>query len=456
VKRLIPPAAAPAARDTSAPSPGLGPPLPLAAALSEEEPEPPGLLASDAERVVLPNGLTVLVKEVYPTSVVSLSLWVGVGSVHEPDPAAGISHFVEHMLFKGTEKRPVGRLAQEVHELGGYLNGFTSYECTCYWIVLPSRHFATALEIASDALLHPLFDDQECRREAQVILEEMRMYQDRPDYYCFEKLMALAFPRHRYGRPIIGTEEVVGRLSPEELRAHYRRYYRPNNMAVVVVGDIEAGEALRQVEQALGGIEPGPVERSRSEPEEPQTGMRRLDLEGDLSNAHLQAGFHISDLFSEEAYAYDLLSSILGEGRSSRLNQALRERLGLVTSISCSAFLEKDPGLLVVEAVLPPDHLAPAEEALLAELEAVAVGGVSERELQKAKNMVEAHYVMGQETVEGQGRKLGYYEMLGDYTLAQTYVSRLARVSCDDVAAAAARALRRDNCSLVTCRPRRG
>ena len=417
---------------------------------------PAELLASDVTRHVLGNGLTVLVKEVYPASVVSLSIWARVGSVDEDDSRAGLSHFVEHMLFKGTPKRPVGRIAQEIHSLGGYLNGFTSYDCTCYWIVLPSRCFATALDIEVDALLHPLLDPVEIAKESRVIVEELKMYEDRPDSFCFQRLMGQAFRQHRYGRPIIGFEEVVLRTTATELEEHYRRFYRPNNMAVVVVGDIRTQTALEEIEKALGHLEPAAVQRDASPVEPPQDGMRRADLEGDIATARMQMGFHIPAIFDADTFACDILASIVGEGRSSRFYTELRERRSLVNSVGASLFAEGEPGLFTVDAVLEAASIPGAEEAILGEFERIAREGVSEREVQKAKNMVEAGYVFAQETVEGQGRKLGYYEMLGDYQLAERYVQNLYRVTPEDVARVAARYLVPSNCSVVTYRPRSG
>ena len=412
------------------------------------------LLTSDVKRHVLPNGLTVLVKEVYPASVVSLSIWSRVGSLDETDARAGISHFLEHMLFKGTPRRPVGRIAQEIHSLGGYLNGFTSYDCTCYWIVLPSRCFSTALDIETDAILHPLLDADEIAKESKVIVEELKMYEDRPDSYCYQKLMSTAFRAHRYRRPIIGYEDVVRRTTAADLLEHYERFYRPNNLCVVVVGDIEAERAVAEIEKMLGHLEPGEVRRDSVVVEPPQDGPRACHLEGEIASAHLQMGFHTPAVFDDEIFACDILASVLGEGRSSRLYRRLRERDGLVSGVGASVFSEKDPGLFVVDATVPTDRLDAVFDAVCEEIARVASDGVSEAEVRKAKNMVEAGYVFSQETVEGQGRKIGYYEMLGDHRLAERYVARLYEVTADDVMRAARVWLTLDRCTLATYRPK--
>lgn len=410
-------------------------------------------LASDVQRHVLANGLTVLVKEVYPASVVSLSIWSRVGSLDEDDAEAGISHFLEHMLFKGTPRRPVGRIAQEVHGLGGYLNGFTSYECTCYWIVLPSRCFSTALDIEADAILHPLLDPDEIEKEAKVIVEELKMYEDRPESYCFQNLLRTAFTAHPYGRPVIGYEDVIRRTTADDLARHYERFYQPNNMCVTVVGDVKAEQAVAEIEHALGHLVVGEVTRDTLVLEPRQSGLRRCDTEGGIAAAHLQLGFHIPTIFDDDTSACDILASVLGEGRSSRLYRRLRERDALVSTVGSSIFAEKDPGLFVVDAVLEPHQLDATFEAVVEEIGRITDEGVEDRELQKAKNLVEASYIFSQETVEGQGRKLGYHEMLGDYMLAERYVENLYKVSAEDVARAARRYLTEDNCTVVTYRP---
>lgn len=410
-------------------------------------------LASDVSRRVLPNGVRVLVKEVYPTRVVSVGLWAGVGSVDDPEDQLGISHFVEHLLFKSSGDQGEGALARSLHELGGYLNGFTTHECTCYWAVLPSRHFQSGLGLLAQAVGSPRFLDEECRREEEVIRQELRMYQDRPDAFCFERLLALAFPRHPYGRPVLGREETLLRLDPDRLRQHYNRYYGSSNLAVVVVGEVEAELVFQAVSEAMGEWRPGQASLRQPLRGRYDQGYRVEEHRGPIQTGHLQLAFAIPELADADVYACDLLASMLGRGRSSRLARELRDRRGLVSQVKAGTMIERDPGLLVVEAVLPPDGFEAVEGALWDELERLAREGIPERELQRARNQAEANFVMAQETVEGQGRKLGYYEMIGDYTLADRYVARLTQVEEKELVQAARRYLNRENASLVRYRP---
>jgi zinc protease len=173
----------------------------------DENFEPPfAALTSDVNRYVLDNGLVILTKEVYPSRVAFLSLWARVGSAHETDEQAGISHFVEHMLFKNTKKRKVGQVAQEIHALGGYLNGFTSFDCTAYWMVIPGSAFPKALEIQYDAAFNPVFEPAEVEKERNVILEEIKMYKDRPADYLSEKVMQEAMQKHATDVPLSDTK----------------------------------------------------------------------------------------------------------------------------------------------------------------------------------------------------------------------------------------------------------
>ncbi len=394
-----------------------------------------------------------LVKEVYPTRVVSVGLWAGVGSVDDPEEQLGISHFVEHLLFKSSGDRGEGALARSLHELGGYLNGFTTHECTCYWAVLPSRHFQAGLSQLAGAIQSPQFLEAECRREEEVIRQELRMYQDRPDAFCFERLLALAYPDHPYGRPVLGREDTLLTLDSGRLEQHFRRFYGAGNMAVVVVGEVDSALVFEAVEEVMGSWRHGPrVQRAQKQGSFGR-GHQKEDHSGAITTGHLQVGFAIPELAHPDVYACDLLASMLGRGRSSRLNKELRDRQGLVSQIKTGTMIERDPGLLVVEAVLPAEGFEAVEEALWNELERLSAEGVPERELQRAKNQAESSYVMAQETVEGQGRKLGYYEMTGDYRLAEQYVMRLTRVSGDQVQEAARRYLNRENASLVRYRP---
>jgi len=358
------------------------------------------------------------------------------------------------MLFKGTQSRPLGRIPQEIHGLGGYINGFTTYGCTCYWIVLPSRFFEKAVEIQADAVLHPLLEPEEVQKESQVIIEEIRMYQDRPESFCFEKLMGLAYTSHNLRRPITGCEDVVARLTFDDIVDFYRTYYVPDNMAIAVVGDVRREQVYQAMNAWFGAMKPGapPAAPTCIEPIQQKRRLRRF--RGDIRSAHLNMGFHVGGIFSPRAYACDLLANILGEGRSCRFHQNLREKNALVTSIGASILAERDCGIFIIEAILDGKNIKKTRDGIFRELERIKTHGVTSHELQKAKNMVESSYVFSQETVEGLSRKLGYYEMMGDYTLLDRYIQMLYAVTEEEVRQVACDFFEKEKSSEIVYVPR--
>lgn len=372
-----------------------------------------------------------------------------VGAVNETDRVAGISHFIEHMLFKGTPKRAVGEIAREIHGCGGYMNAFTDYECTCYWIVLPSKFLNTALDVQADAFMNSLFDETELLKECQVVIEELKMYEDRPESYSFEKLMPLAYKKHHYGRPIIGFEETLRSMTRQDLVDYFQNHYKANNMFVTLVGDIEPSSAIRKIKSAFKGIPAGHVNQPTIPVEPQQTEFRKQELSGNIARTHLQMAFHTPGGAHGDIHALRVLATLLGEGRSSRFNQSLREKHRWVDSIGAGMFSQRDPGLFYISMALDDKNAAKAEAGVWEELDKIQNGKISSEELSKAQNMTESDFIFSLETVEGQGKNLGYHEMLGDYRLAEEYLPKLLAVTPADVLRVAQKYLKRENLSEI-------
>ena len=210
---------------------------------------------SSVRKEVLPNGLTVLIKEDHTSPIVAIDMWVGVGSVNETKEMTGLDHFQEHMVFKGTEKHAVGEIAKIIKSAGGNLNAGTSYSYTMYYVVVPSRSFPLALEIQADAMMHSAFDPEEFKKERIVVIDEARMYDDTPEAYVFYRTMELGFKAHNYRRPIAGYEKVVRRINRDQLLSFYGNYYRPSNACLIVVGDVDPQKALSKIAEVYGGWE---------------------------------------------------------------------------------------------------------------------------------------------------------------------------------------------------------
>lgn len=299
----------------------------------------------DVTKVVLDNGMTVLVKETHSAPVIAINTLVKVGYFNEPDSLTGISHLLEHMFFKGTKKRKVGQLRDETRSLGGYLNGGTIYEYTHYYTVLPQRFAKEGLELQSDALLNSVVDSVELGKEKKVVIQEVKRKLDNPDALAWEKLMELAFEKHPIRRWRMGTEEQNASFARNDLENHYHSFYRPDNIILSIVGDIKTDEILKVVKDYYGDFRTENTEKKPIPSEPEQKEFKYAQMKGDITQTYLKIGFRIPAKLEQDFFALDVLSHILGHGRSSRLSQVLKEREKLVSFIKSEAFGMKDIGV---------------------------------------------------------------------------------------------------------------
>jgi len=378
---------------------------------------------------VLPNGLTVYLVPCRDVPVVALQAWVGVGSALEKEAEAGISHVVEHMLFKGTRRRGVGEIALEVEAAGGDINAWTDFNNTGYHVVIASRYFETGLDVLADALQHPTFDRAELDQERQVILEEMQQGEDSPHRVNFHQLFDLAFREHPYGRPVIGRRESVNAIGRKDLRDFHRRHYAPGNMRFVVVGDFDPDRALGQIRRAFRTKRRAVPRRRRFV--EPSQARPRLAIRAvAVQDAYLLMGFHVPGIGHPDAPALDLAATLLGQGDSSRLSQRVLRERQLVTDVSAYAYTPHDEGLVIVGATASPGRLTKAVDAVLEETYRLAFDQVSDDELHKAFVLLEGATLLQRETVQGQARKVGYYAYaVGDPDYEEQYLRMLGEVT---------------------------
>ncbi len=406
-------------------------------------------------KVVLPNGLNAIVKESHRAPVVAVQVWVKAGSAYETDKEAGITHLIEHMIFKGTKKRGPGELARAIESVGGTINAYTSVDYTVYHCVVPKQYLDTALDILSDAVFHSTFDSKELEREKKVVLEEMRMREDSPQARLYRMLMETAYKVYPYRRPVIGYPETVKSFTRQDILDYMARRYRPALMSVVVAGDVESNRALSLIRDTFGGAEAIAAEPSQ-EPSEPAQEKPRLSAEAmDINEGYLAIAFSgIPDFNGPDVPAIDVLAALLGRGDSSRLAQALKERLQLVHSIDASAFTPAGPGLFEVTATLDPGNIQPALSQILKEIYRLQNEQVLDEELEKAKIQVETGFVYSQETMEGEARKLGLFQtMAGDPAAERIYLERIRKVSAEDIQRVARKYLGRKNFSVSLIAP---
>ena len=414
------------------------------------------LTLADVQERTLPNGLKVLVREDHTTPVVALNFWVRVGSNNEVDELQGWSHGIEHMLFKGTTQRPAGAIAREIKNAGGETNAGTGYETTNYYIVVPKEELATALDIHADVLMNSTFDPGELENERQVLIEENQMYRDRPSGYgiTWEELFRLGFSNHRYRHPIGGPDLNLRETPREAILSHKNRYYVPDNIVYVIVGDVDAEETFGRVEKAFAAFGAPKVVHDHSPVEPLQEDFRFKEFEGDVSRVYGKIGFHIPPEMTDENDDVHVLAHILGVGRSSRLYREVREKAALVQSIAVLNVTGFDPGYLVIDFQAESEKAADALIAIFREIGSLCREPVTDAELEKTKTMVRSDFIFSLETVEGQASILGHYATLGDVHLASDYPNRVAAVTAERVLQAGRRYLGVRRASIVLYVPR--
>src|SRR5438132_6024402 len=346
----------------------------------EIPPLPPGVKVTTLE-----NGLAIIVREDHSAPVVSAQAWCMAGSVHEGKwLGAGLSHVLEHMLFKGTTTRPGSRIDQEVQEAGGYMNAYTSFDRTVYWINVPNTGARVAIDILCDIMQHAALPPEELAKELDVIRREMDMGQDDPARRSGRRLFETAYTRSPYRYTVIGYPDIFNELKPDDIHGYYREKYVPNNVFFVVVGDVNTEEIVGQIRDAYARTRAKPLPPVVL-PEEPaQTAPREVIEEAPIELGHLHFSWHIPELRHGDVPILEVLATLLGNGRSSRLYQEVRQKKGLVNSVEAWTYSPGNPGLFGMSAVVDADKFAAARDAMLAEVERMQTKPVKAAELNKA------------------------------------------------------------------------
>jgi len=400
----------------------------------------------DVRRTVLDNGLVVLTKEVHTSPIVTAMIWYRVGSRNEELGQTGKSHFLEHMLFKGTERFKKGQIDLITLKNGGGNNAFTSHDFTAYYFNFASDRWDVALEIESDRIINCAFDPEEFEAEKKVVIEELKTGLDSPWGLLLQEQEAAAFKVHPYRNPIVGWLQDVERATVEEQQAYYRRYYHPNNAILVLAGDFETDEVLTKVERAFGSVPAGAPPPPMLLKEPPQRGERRLIVRWRSKVPRLAIAYHAPQIAHVDSYALQVLGVVLSEGKASRFYQRLVEREQSVTFVSAEYGESKDPTLFHIRAEARGDHsIGEIETSIYDELGRIAGGQLNEHELDRAKHQIEAHFILSRERTLDQAILLGQIETLYDLDYIDSYLPRINAVTAADVAAACSRYLNEDS-----------
>jgi len=382
----------------------------------------------------LSSGLKVLFYPYQRERVATVKLCVKVGSSYEWDEVAGITHLIEHMIFKGTENKKPEDIAGAVEARGGYINAYTSYDYTCYYVSGPIEVFETALDVLSEAVFHPIFDPDELSKEKEVIIEEMKMRLDNPYVVLFEELMKKSYTKYPYRRPIIGFENTVRSVSRDDLFYFVNHFYTPENMVLVVVGDLPFEKVLNLCEKYFSNL-PKRNLKEVSFPTESYVEKTTLSwIERIVKEGYFAISFPAPSLKEEDAPIADLLAEILGGGKMSRLYLRLNRELNLVKTISASAFTPLGPGLFEITGIADPQNFRDTLRETLKEIMKVKEFGISAEELSRAKNQVLSSFIYSQETTDSIARTLASFDLIrGSYRDVDWYVKRIEEASIEDI-----------------------
>ena len=403
----------------------------------------------------LDNGLAVIVREDHSAPVVSAQAWAMTGSVHEGRwLGAGLSHVLEHMLFKGTSTRPGSRIDQEVQEAGGYMNAYTSFDRTVYHIDVPNTGARTAVDILCDIMQHASLPADEMEKEKQVILREMDMNQDDPGRRSGRRLFETAYTRSPYRFTVIGYQDIYNELKTPDILGYYQKRYAPNNVFFVVAGDVETSEVIAQIKEAYAKNKAKPLPPMVLPTEPQQTAAREIIEEAPIEQGHFHFAWHIPDVRHPDMPILDVLAVLLGSGRSSRLYQEVREKQGVVNSADAWTYSPGAPGLFGMSAVVDADKFEKARAAMLAEVEKLKKKPVTAAELGKAVKQFISATLSTRKTMTGQAADLGgNWLAANDLNFSERYLAAVKRVRPADLQRVAREYLTTENRTLFALLP---
>ncbi len=399
----------------------------------------PVSLVSGVERFELENGLTVLIKPEAKARTVSVHLGLRRGSIHEESRmGSGLSHFVEHMFFKGTGRRPAGTVEKEIRDMGGQMNAYTSHDVTVYYITALSQYLEQVIDLLSDLAFHASFDEVEMEKEREVILSEMRLNEDLLDRKALITLWQTSFRKHPYRHPVIGYPSLFKRVSRSDLMDFYRQSYVPNEMVLAIVGDVDVDKARRWVQQSFESVPRGWASAT-ARPEEPeQLTARRAEIYKEAKHSRLLFGFLTVPLNHEESPALDVLGAILGGGSSSRLNQKVKEEGNHVLEVSAFNASMDEGGIFIIQSVLLQEKVEAARDALTREIDRLKTEAIPPEELAKAKNQFLADFYSRFEDHAAISREILTNEMYtGEYRFSEKYVDKVKKLAGPDIQNAA-------------------
>lgn len=397
--------------------------------------------AADFTVQKLPNGQTVVVQEVRNNPLVTIDTWVRTGSIDETEANSGVAHFLEHLFFKGTKKHPVGEFDRILESKGAVVNAATSKDFTHYYITIPSEYFDTAIELHADMLSNPQIPRKELEKERKVVLEEISKDANTPSKKVYNNLNDMLYSHHPYKRRVIGSADVISTIRREEILDFFNEHYAPSNLITVVVGDVDTENVIKKVSENFT-TECKKNKNKTYRRELPLFVQKRKIEYLDTQSGYMMIGFRGVNIAHNETFALDVLSQILGGGKSSRFYKNIKEQKGIAYSISASNASFRDDGIFYVNANFVPTNAEKLEKSIFEEIKNIQKYGVTEEELLTAKKMIEQETYYSRESTSNISSELGYMLTLtGNADLYKTYIENIKKVTAKDVQIAAQRFL---------------
>jgi len=385
---------------------------------------------------ILANGLKVILLENHKAPVITFQVWYRVGSRNEEWGKTGLSHMLEHMMFKGTQKVSGSEFSRIIQVNGGNDNAFTSRDFTAYFENLSADRIHVSLDLESDRMQNLVLREEDFRTERMVVMEERRLRtEDNPKAYLLEQVDAAAFQLQPYHWPTVGWMEDLAQLTLDDLKAYYRAFYNPVNAFLVVVGDFKKEDLLPRIEKAFGALPKGIPPDQKKGLDPPQTGERRIIVKREAELPFIVLGYHVPNLREPDSYVLEVIATVLSGGKSSRLHKSLvREKRLVLNAEADNSLLSHDPGLFMISAELLPDKtVTEVEKALDQEVEQLQKEPVEEHELQKVKNQLEASFVFGQDSLFYQAMLLAQHEIALSWRAIDNYIPSIQKVTPEEI-----------------------
>lgn len=399
------------------------------------------------QKNVLPNGVRVITEKIDHVRSAAVGLWIGAGSRDETQGYEGISHFIEHMLFKGTEKRSAREIAETLEAVGGQLNAFTTKELTCYFAKVLDENVNLAIDVLCDMFFNSRFDPAEIEKEKNVVLEEIKMYQDSPDDLIHDLFSQYIWNNHPLGKSVLGAADSVKELNREKIRYYLDNFYTPDKIVLAVAGKIEPEEVLNRI-SVFGDFQ---RQRKKNNQDLPIADTVRKSIKKDTEQMHLIIGVPGLGQDDEDIFALHIINSILGGGLSSRLFQEIREQRGLAYSVYSYHSTYIDSGLFAVYAGTSPNNTEEVIKCIINEINKIKAEGILEEDLEKTKAQIKGNLYLGLESVSSRMSRLGKTELsFGRVKTAEEAVEELEKVTVEDVKRLMERLWIKDKISVLT------